>query len=119
MGIEEERNARREFIYFETSRDGCFDISDSISQSEGHFLHGGGSCFANVIAADRDRVPLRNFARAKSERVRYQTQRGARRINVGPAGDVFLQNVVLNCPAKLVEFYAILFRHRQIETKQR
>src|SRR5881409_3921346 len=56
--IEEERKSRRKVVYFQTGLHGRFDISNSISERECHLLDRGRAGFANVIAADRNRVPV-------------------------------------------------------------
>ena len=38
------------------------DVGDAVGEREGHFLHGGRAGFADVVAADRDGIPVRHFA---------------------------------------------------------
>src|SRR5260370_39752142 len=94
--VEEERDARRELINVESAVHRGLYISDCVRQSERHFLRGSRTCFPNVIARDRDRVPSWNFTGAVTENVGYDPQTRARRVNISPANDVLLQNVVLN-----------------------
>ena len=71
-----------------------------------------------MIAANRNRVPIGNFARAKRERISDQTERWRRRKDVCAARDVFFQDVVLDRAADLVERYALLTCDREIETQK-
>ena len=82
-----------------TSRPGVdrrLHVGDGVGEGEGHLLHGRRARLADVIAADRDRVPLRHLALAEREDVGDDAQRRRRRIDVGAARDVFLQDVVLH-----------------------
>ena len=94
--VEEEREPLPEHVDVQSGVDTRLHIGDAVGERERHFLHGGRTGFADVIAADRDRVPLRQVALAESEDVGDDAQRGARRIDVGAARDVFLQDVVLD-----------------------
>ena len=52
MRVEEERDARRELINFESRVDGRFDVSDGVGDGKRQLLDCGRAGFANVIAAD-------------------------------------------------------------------
>ena len=95
MRGEEERQARRKGIDGEPGVDGLLYVGDRISERERHFLHRRGAGFANVVARDGDRIPLRHFGRAEAEHLRRERERGIGRIDVRAARDVFFENVVL------------------------
>src|SRR5689334_8401157 len=86
--IEEEREAWRKIVDFQSGFQSRFDVSDRISKGEGDLLDRGRAGFANMIAADRNRVPLRHFTRAKRERIGNQSQTRLRWKDVSPARDV-------------------------------
>src|SRR5882672_6895795 len=69
VGVEEERQTRRELVDIQTGATRPFDVLDAVIQGEGEFLKRGRAGFANVVTADGDRIPLRNMLRAEFERV--------------------------------------------------
>ena len=114
MGVEEERNARRKIINVQTGLERCLHVSDAVGECESDFLNCSRTGFANVVTANRDRVPVGHFAGAVGEDVGHQTQRWPRRIDVSAARDVFLKNVVLQGAFNFVERNVLLARHCQI-----
>ena len=79
-----------------------FHVLDAVVERERQFLQRRRSRFANVVTADRNRVPLRHVLCAELERVDDELHRRPRRKDVGLLGDVFLEDVVLDRPAELV-----------------
>ena len=71
-------------------------VGDRVRECERHLLDRRRARFADVIAADRDRVPVRQLAIAVGEDVGDDAERGAGRIDVGAARHVFLEDVVLD-----------------------
>ena len=71
-------------------------VRDPVGQRERDLLRGRRPGLGHVVAGDRDRVPLRNLGPAVGERVGDQPQRRLRRVDVGAAGDVLLEDVVLD-----------------------
>src|SRR5581483_6894318 len=69
------------------------------------------SRFAHVIAGDRNRVPLRHVFVRPREHVGDDSHRLRRRVDVGAACDVFLQNVVLHGSRQLTGISALAFGH--------
>ena len=118
MGIEEEGEARREIIHGQTAPERGLHISDGVAESKRHFLHGSRARFANVISADRNRVPLGRALAAESENIGHDAQRWSQREDVSPARDVLFQNIVLNRSGKPRNIHALFFRHCEIERKQ-
>ena len=117
--VEEEGEARCELIDFESGGERGFDVGDGVTERERHLLHGGRTGFADVIAADRNGVPVGDFAGAVGKGVGHEPQRRRGRINVRAARDVFLQDVVLNRALKLGGRDVLLLRHGNVETQQR
>ena len=71
-------------------------VGDGVGQREGDLLHRGRARLADVVAGDGDRVPARQVLVAVGEDVADDAQRGRRRVDVGAAGDVLLEQVVLD-----------------------
>ena len=117
--VKKKRQARREIINFQPDGNRRVNISDAVGERESDFLRGGRTGFADVITGNRNRVPVRHFRGAKSERVGDQPQGRFRRINISSARDVFLQNIVLNRAVDFIERDVLLSRDGQIKTQKR
>ncbi len=65
MGIEEKGELLGEAIDIQPGIDGCLDVGDAIGQRKSDFLHGRAACFSDVIAGNRNRIPMRHFPAAK------------------------------------------------------
>ena len=100
--VEEKRKPRREFVHGQARGDRGVDVGDGVGQREGHFLRGGRASLANVIAGNGDGVPGGQFGAAPGEKIGDDAHRRARRIDVGAARDVFLQDIVLHRAGKFV-----------------
>ena len=100
MRVEEEGQPRGEGVDVETGVDRGLDVGDAVGEGEGDFLHGGGAGLADVVAADGDGVPLGDFAGGPGEHVGDDAHGGAAGIDVGAAGDVLLEDVVLDGAAR-------------------
>src|SRR5216683_2957664 len=116
--VEEEGEAAREVVDFEARLDGGFDVGDAVGDREGEFLRGGRAGFADVVAGDRDRVPVRNLFGRVLENVGDDAHRTARRINIRAAGDVFLEDVVLDGAVELAPRDVALLGDDEIEREQ-
>ena len=116
--VEEEGDLRSEVIDEQAGLQGGLHVGDGIGEREGDFLHGGGAGFADVIAADRDGVPTGDLLRAVLEDVGDEAHGGRGRKDVGAAGDVFLEDVVLNRAAQLARVDALLLCHGDIHGQQ-
>src|SRR4029079_10949220 len=92
---EEDRKARGERIQVETARDRAADILDGIRERKCQLLNRRGAGLANVIARDRDRVPIRCFFRAETEYLGDEGEARLGRIDVRAARYVLFQDVVL------------------------
>ena len=93
----EEGEPRRNGVDLKATSDRCVNICNRIGKGEGKLLCGGRPRFAHVIARDADRVPFRQLRGAPLEDVSDQPQRWLRREDVGAAGDVLLEEIVLCC----------------------
>ena len=71
MRVEEEAEARREFVNGEAALERPFHIFHAVAQRECQFLRGGGAGFANVIPGDRDGVVARHLAGGELDGVRH------------------------------------------------
>ena len=84
------------------------DVGDGVGEGEGHLLDGGRAGVADVVAADADGVELRQLLGAVGHEVGGETERRLRRVDVGAAGDVLLEDVVLRGAGDLVLRDALL-----------
>ena len=107
-----------ELIDIEPGLDGGRHVGDGVGEREGHLLHGGRPGLADVIAADRNRVPLGQLALAEREDVGDDPQRGARRVDVGAARDVLLENVVLDRARERGPRHLLPPRHRDVQGQE-
>jgi hypothetical protein len=71
-----------------------------------------------VVAADRDRVPARELAGAELEDVGDEPHRLARRVDIRPAGDVLLEDVVLGRAADPVAGHPLGLRRGNVQRQQ-
>ena len=96
LGVEEERQARREVVDVEAALDGLLDVGEAVLEREGELLLGGGAGLADVVAGDRDRVPARHVVGAPLDHVPAQAHRGVDRKAPLLLGDVLLEDVRLD-----------------------
>ena len=68
--VEEERDARHEVVDVEAGVDAPLHVLDAVAQRERQLLQRRRARFADVIAADRDRVPARHLASRRTRRCR-------------------------------------------------
>ena len=118
MAGEEEGEPRRELVDGQAGADRALDVGDAVRQRERHLLRRRRAGLAHVVAADADRVPGRQVLPAVGEDVGGQAHRRARREDVGAAGDVFLEDVVLDRAAQAPHVDAALLRRRDVERQQ-
>src|SRR5947209_8578837 len=96
VDVPEVRETPSEVVDVHPTFDAALDIGEAVGERERELLRGRGSRFANVVAADRDRIPLRRVLRAPLEAVDNQTQRRLDREAPGMLRHVLLQDVVLD-----------------------
>src|SRR5204863_148890 len=98
----EERQPRRKGIDGKTGADRASDVFNGIAERERQLLDRGRAGFADVVSRDRDRIPIRHLVGTESKNLCYQRQARLGRINVGSAGDVLLEDVVLDGTTEFV-----------------
>ena len=118
MRVEEERQPLAERVDVEAGVDGGLHVGDGVGERERHFLDRRRARLADVIAADRDRVPLRHVALAEREDVGDDAERRFRRVDVGAARDVLLQHVVLHGAGERRWRHALLLRDGDVQRQQ-
>ena len=89
MAVEKEAQPTGKLIDVDACGDGGFDVGKTIGEGEGKLFGRGASGFANVIAADRYRVPFRHLGRGVLDHVGDNPHTRPRRV------DVFLLRLVL------------------------
>src|SRR5438552_105376 len=97
--VEEERHPRHEIAHIETRGNAPLHVLEPVDEREGELLDRRRARLADVVAGDRDRVPLRHLARPETERVDDEVHR--RPLGHDPLAlrDVLLEGVVLDRPA--------------------
>ena len=95
MGVEEEAEARREVVDPQAPGEGVLDIGHPVGDREGQLLDRGRAGLADVVAADRDRVPARHLVGPELDRVGHEAHRGPGREEELFLGDELLEDVVL------------------------
>jgi hypothetical protein len=105
-------------VHVEAGRQAGLHVGAGVGEGERHFLDRGRAGFPDVIAADRDRVPLRHLAFAERDDVGDDPQRRLRRKDVGAAGGVLLEDVVLEGASKNPGIDPLPLRHRDVEREQ-
>ena len=116
MNVPEERQTGRERIDVQAPRNSSFNVSEPVRECKRELLRGGGTCFANVVAADRDRIPLRNVLGGPLEAVHDKSEGRLDRIHPGVLGHVLFQDVVLNRSAQPVRIHSLLLGGGDVET---
>ncbi|HTU03278.1 MAG TPA: methylmalonyl-CoA mutase family protein [Candidatus Sulfotelmatobacter sp.] len=102
----------------EAGSDGGLDIRDGVGESEGHFLDRGGTGFANVVTADRDGVPLGHLTPRPGKHVGDDAQGRPRRVDVGAARDVFLEDVVLDGAREIAPVRSLPLGDQRVQGEQ-
>ena len=118
MHIEKERQPGSKPIDIETNGLRGFNIGDPVGQGKRNFLGRGRAGLADVVAGDRNRVPVRHLVGAKAENIRDDPQGRTGRINIRAASDVLFEQIVLNGAVDLIPGHALFFRHHQVERQQ-
>ena len=96
VDVPEEGQARREVVHRHAPLDALLDVADAVGEGEGQLLDRRRPCLADVVAADRDRVPARHVPAAELDHVDDDAHRRPGRNDPLLLGDVLLQHVVLN-----------------------
>jgi len=118
VSVPEEGQTACEVVDLHACFQSCFDVSNTISNGESDFLRSGGTCFTDMVAGDGNGVPLRYILGAVFKNVSNQTHRRFNRKNIGSAGCVFFQNIILDGAAELISRYALLFSDCDVHSQQ-
>ena len=94
------------------------DVFDPVAKRECELLRCGRARLANVVAAHRNRVPLRHLLCAEGKHVGDEPHRGTRRIDVLLLRDEFLEDVVLNGARQRLPADTLLLRHNEVHGEQ-
>jgi hypothetical protein len=115
VAVPEERQPRREVVDVETAREALLDVGEAVGQRESQLLPRRRARLADVVAGDRDRVPLRHVLGRELDQVDDDAKRRPRREAPALLRDVFLEDVVLQRAAELAERHALLLGVREVE----
>ena len=118
VAVEEERQPGRELVDLEPAGERRLGVGDRVREREGDLLHRRAALLADVVAGDRDRVPLRDPLGAVLEDVGGQPHRRLGRVDVVAARDVLLEHVVLDRAAQLLRRHALLLADQLVEQQQ-
>jgi hypothetical protein len=117
-GVAEERDASHHIGHALGLHVHRVEHRDRIRQRKGDLLNRRGSRLLEVVGADVDRIPSRNLIDGELDHVGRQPHRGLGWKDVGPAREVFLDDVVLSRPLKLLSRDSVSFGHRDVEREQ-
>ena len=115
---EEEREPRRELVDADARLHDLVDVRDPGGQRERDLLDGGRTCLARVVAADVDRVVVRQVLRREDDRVAHQPHRGPGRIDPLLLRDVLLDDVILDRPGEFSPVETALFGGDEVHRQQ-
>ena len=118
MGVEEERQPRRELVDAEPALERAVDVGEAVGERERELLCRRRARLADVVPGDRDRVPPRHLARAELHHVRHEPHRRLRRVDVLLLRDVFLEDVRLRGAAQVGARDALLLGDADVEGEQ-
>ena len=118
MGVEEEADLGGKSVNIEPGCDGLFDVLDRVGEGEGDLLDSGAAGLADVVAADGNRIPTGHVAGAVAEEVGHQAHGGLGGEDVGTAGDILLEDVVLDGTAQHIWRDALLFGDGDYHSQQ-
>ena len=100
VGVEEERQPRRERVDRQPGLQRQLDVGEPVGQRERQLLGGRRAGLADVVAGDRHRVPARHLGGGERDRVAHQSHRRPRREHELLLRLVLLQDVVLQRAAE-------------------
>src|SRR5215213_8808075 len=89
--VEEEAQTRGEVVHVEARFYTGIDVREAVGKGKSKLLGGRAPRFADMVARDRDGIPLRHVLCGVDEHVFEHTHRGPRREEPLLLGDVFLE----------------------------
>ena len=93
---EEKGQPRGKVVDVQTGFQGGAHILQPVGQGKGQSAARVGAGFHHMVAADADSVELGHVLGAMGNDVGHDAHGGRRRIDIGVAGQIFFENVVLN-----------------------
>src|SRR2546423_464875 len=115
VDVPEERQTGRERVNVQAPCDSAFNVGETISKCKRELLRRCSTRFANMVAADRNRIPLRHVLGGPLETIHYKSKRGLDRINPRMLRHVLLQNVVLYGASQLLRIDTLLLGSSYVE----
>jgi hypothetical protein len=116
--VEEEGEPRREVVHVQPALARPLDVREPVRERERKLLGGVRAGLADVVARDRDRMPLGHLARAELDHVGDEPHRRLRREDVLLLRDVLLEDVRLDRPSEVAHRHALLLAHARVEREQ-
>ena len=114
VSVEEEAEAGGKVVHVQPALDAPLDVFDAVDQGEGQLLRGSAARFPDVVAADADGIPAREFFGPKFDGVRHQAHTRFGREDVFFLSDVFFEDVVLDGAAQLAAGDAAIVGHGNV-----
>ena len=102
VGIEEEGQRACKLVNPKARPQSATDVFDPVGQRESHLLNRGGSGLPDVVATDRNRIPVADLCPAKRQGVGNNAERRSWRVDICATRDVFLEDIVLNSASQRV-----------------
>ena len=118
VAVEEEGQAGGEVVDLQAGVERRLHVGHAAGEREGDLLDGARALLAEVVAGDRDRVPLRDPLAAVGEQVGGQPHARLGRVDEVPARDVLLEDVVLDGPSELLGRHALLLGDQLVEQQE-
>ena len=116
--VPEEAEPGREVVHAQARGQRRLHVGDAVGQGEGDLLDRRRAGLTDVVAGDRDGVPGGELPGAVGEGVGDDPHRRTRRIDIGPPGDVLLEDVVLDRAAQALRGDTGLLGHDLIEQQE-
>src|SRR5215813_8167931 len=112
--VEEKGKLRRKIVNLHAATQSPFDILHAVPQCEGEFLYSGRTSFANVVAADGNRIELGRVLDGELEGIYDKAHGRFGRVDIFLLRDVFLEDVVLQGTGDLFPVGALFFGDREV-----
>lgn len=113
----EEGKTRREGVNVNARLDPGADIFQAVRKGVGHFQVRRRAGLLHVVAGDGNGVELGHVLGGELKDVRNNPHGGIRRVNVGVAHHVFLENVILDRAGELVQRAALFLGGDDVESQ--
>ncbi len=96
MRIKKEGKPGRKVVYIKTAFDGLLCVSNTVSQGKRQFLNSGGTCLPDMISADADGIPPRDFFGPEFHSILDDPDRRYWRAHKGLLSNKLLKHIVLD-----------------------